>query len=125
MDLKVLVWDGSFGADVKEMRMPLPELYPSSSTPYDQNEDFAARTLEEAIVSQRCPQSSFNVAKNNSAPPKKNTRLVHQGGRRWFCPHQQVLWPPQLPLYFCCSKQRIEARPIHISTLPLPPPPRT
>lgn len=46
-----MVWDGSFGADVKEMRMPLPGLYPSSSTPYDQNEDFAARTLGEAIVS--------------------------------------------------------------------------
>ena len=51
MDLKVLVWDGSFGADVQEMRMPLPDLYPSSTTPYDQNEDVAARTLGEAIVS--------------------------------------------------------------------------
>ncbi|CAN0042077.1 unnamed protein product, partial [Ectocarpus sp. 12 AP-2014] len=50
VDLKVLVWDGFFGADVKEMRMELPELYPSTSTPYDQNEDFAARTLEEAIA---------------------------------------------------------------------------
>lgn len=47
----MLVWDGFFGADVKEMRMQLPELYPSTSTPYDQNEDFAARTLGEAIVS--------------------------------------------------------------------------
>ncbi|CAM9452554.1 unnamed protein product, partial [Ectocarpus fasciculatus] len=50
VDLKVLVWDGFFGADVKEMRMQLPELYPSTSTPYDQNEDFAARTLGEAIA---------------------------------------------------------------------------
>lgn len=73
MDLKVLVWDGSFGADVKEMRMPLPDLYPSSSTPYDQNEDFAAHTLGEAIVSrvqscQRCPQL---IGQNNSTPPNK------------------------------------------------------
>lgn len=51
VNLKVLVWDGSFGADVKELRMPLPELYPSSTTPYDQNEDVEARTLAEAIVS--------------------------------------------------------------------------
>ncbi|CAM9118292.1 unnamed protein product, partial [Hapterophycus canaliculatus] len=50
VNLKVLVWDGSFGADAKEMRMPLPDLYPSSSTPYDQNEDFAARTMGEAIA---------------------------------------------------------------------------
>ncbi|CAM9348828.1 unnamed protein product [Scytosiphon promiscuus] len=50
VNLKVLVWDGFFGADMEEMRMPLPDLYPSTSTPYDQNEDFAARTLGEAIA---------------------------------------------------------------------------
>lgn len=47
----MLVWDGSFGADVPEMRMPLPELYPLSSDPYDLNDDIGARTMEEALVS--------------------------------------------------------------------------
>ena len=52
MNLKVLVWDGCFGADVPEMRMALPELYPTSSAIYDQNEDIGARAMGEALVSQ-------------------------------------------------------------------------
>ncbi|CAM9201391.1 unnamed protein product, partial [Sphacelaria rigidula] len=48
--LKVLVWDGCFGADLPEIRMPLPEYYPSSSVPYDQNEDVGARAMEEATA---------------------------------------------------------------------------
>lgn len=49
--------------------MPVPDLYPSSSTPYDQNEDFAARTLGEAIVSRIlsyrcCPKPAWESAKH-------------------------------------------------------------
>lgn len=49
--LKVLVWDGYFGADFPELRMPLPNHYPLKSMPYDQNEDTSARAMEEALVS--------------------------------------------------------------------------
>lgn len=85
MDLKVLVWDGSFGADVKEMRMPLPDLYPSSNTPYDQNEDVAARTLGEAIVSRflSC-QPSSNEGQTHS--PVQTNRSIP-----WFLPDQPNL----------------------------------
>lgn len=72
----MLVWDGHFGADAKEMRMLLPDLYPSSSTPYDQNEDFEARTLGEAIVSAHQPAHHIhqpalgsNNNKINKLPP--------------------------------------------------------
>lgn len=99
VDLKVLVWDGAFGADVKEMRMPLPDFYPSSSTPYDENEDFAARTLGEAIVSSvlyrhRWPQSSLHAIMTIPPLPTR-TRVV---GVR-FLPHQPNLWPPKWPLF--------------------------
>lgn len=46
----MLVWDGQFGADVPELRMPLPEYYPVSRTPYDENEDVGARAMEQATV---------------------------------------------------------------------------
>lgn len=79
------MWDGSFGADVKEMRMPLPDLYPSSNTPYDQNEDVAARTLGEAIVSRflSC-QPSSNEGQTHS--PVQTNRSIP-----WFLPDQPNL----------------------------------
>lgn len=49
--LKVLVWHGAFGADIPELRMPLPDYYPVSSTPYDQIEDVGACAMAEATVS--------------------------------------------------------------------------
>lgn len=45
------VWDGHFGADVPELRMPLPELYPTSVIPHNENEDISSSALEAAVVS--------------------------------------------------------------------------
>ena len=74
------MWDGFFGADVKELRMQLPDLYPSSTTPYDQNEDFEARTLAEAIV------SSLGGVPANSSSPTNPTSI-----RSYFSPLPQLL----------------------------------
>lgn len=52
-NLKIIIWDGCFGSNIPEFRMPLPDLYPLSSIPYDQNEDIGARTLGDALVSKR------------------------------------------------------------------------
>lgn len=49
----MLVWDDHFGADVPELRMRLPELYPTPVVPDDEYEDVSSSALEAAVVSYR------------------------------------------------------------------------